>query len=208
MSRTLNSRSPRRVNSFHPQLEVLEDRLAPGTVFGASPLVDPGSLGAARHRQESEIAVLTGLAAGHAQASVRTTSDVISFADGTVKGSSTLIRTDNGISVHLTTSGLQQGAYSVWWVVIEEGAFKVGNATGRVVGPEGTATFAAHLNEGETLVGHPTLSGGSLQDARQAEIRVVIRFHGPADLGRIFEQTHTFEPGVGVDAQRSIHPAP
>jgi len=86
----------------------------------------------------------------------------------------------------------------------------VGRATARVVGPEGTLTVAAHLNEGEFISGHPIFPGGSLQDARHAEIRMVLRYHGPVDPGHLYEQTHTFQPELGpqADVLRTIHPAP
>ncbi|MGH7200728.1 MAG: hypothetical protein ACREJB_09000 [Planctomycetaceae bacterium] len=48
------------------------------------------------------------------------------------------------------------------------------------------------------------------EDARTAEIQMIVRYHGPKNPGRIFEQTHTFQPELGLeaDAQISIHPAP
>jgi hypothetical protein len=49
-----------------------------------------------------------------------------------------------------------------------------------------------------------------LQDALHAEIRLVIRYHGPVIPGHVFEQTHTFQPELGpaADLRITIHPPP
>ncbi|MCI0461474.1 MAG: hypothetical protein L0Z62_31370 [Gemmataceae bacterium] len=204
MSRTrFSSRRPQRGGTFRPQLEALDERFAPGGLLGASPAA-------------SDLA-LAWLQANQQQAATQTTSPVVAIADGSVRGESTLLRTDHGVGIHLNTSGLLPGVYTAWWAVFNtpgQGPPTVGFATSHVVGPSGTASFAAHLNEGETLLGHP-LSGGSLVDARTAEIHLVIRYHGPADPGRLDEQLHSFEPGLDTDAdpntrnvQVTIHPPP
>jgi hypothetical protein len=63
--------------------------------------------------------LLSGLAITHAGAATRTTSDVTFIADPSVAvGTSTLTRTDSGISFTLQTSGLQAGHASRsggWW---------------------------------------------------------------------------------------------
>src|SRR5262245_39267204 len=122
MSRTpFTASRPRRGGTFRPQLEVLEHRLAPGSLSGAmGPSPDP------------DLAFLAGIAAGQSQAPTITTSPVFDFVSlsafaaglppGPVApGSSTLIRTDHGVTLHLSTSGLQPGAYTFWWVVINPG---------------------------------------------------------------------------------------
>ncbi len=157
-----------------------------------------------------------------------TTSDVYLFADPTeVVGSSTIVRNQNGVSLTLNTSGLEPGsAVTVWWAVFNnpddcEGGCNGADlsnpdvnadviyAAGHVVGGNGTANFAAHLNEGD--------SGGSLFpqpspgliDAETAEIHIVVRSHGPAIPGMIPEQIHTLEgdcdPNVCEDLQFAIH---
>jgi hypothetical protein len=186
--------------SFCPQLEALEDRFAPGTLFG-----EPES--------PVNLALLAGIHAGQQEAAMRTTSPVVERANpGVVRGESTLLRTDTGISINLTASGLQQGVYTLWWAVINPGATGpiVGYGTGHVVGPHGTATFAAHLNEGEFISGHPVFPGGTLQDARQAEIRVVIRYHGAVDPGQLQQQLKTYQPELGAqnDLLITIHTPP
>jgi hypothetical protein len=157
--------------------------------------------------------------------SIRTTSDVLSFADFSVKGTSTLIRTDNGASMQLKTTGLERGAYTVWFVAFnnpenctggvcgddeadydpELTGFSMGYLAGGIVGPSGKATFAGHVNEGEALS-----EFGTLADAMTSEIHLVLRYQGEKDPGRIHEQTHTMEPELGLEAdlQFVMHPAP
>jgi hypothetical protein len=162
---------------------------------------------AEHRREEDELARM---------AAIRTTSPVVSFANPSIvlPGSSTLTRTEHGVSIHLETSGLTPGhAYTFWWVVFNPGQTVpvIGRAAGLVVDRSGIADVSAHLNVGQT-VGDPPLMGfeGTLQDARHAEIRLVVRDHGPAIPGHIFEQTHTFQPELGVgppaDIRVTIHP--
>lgn len=155
------------------------------------------------------------------------TSEVISSADGSVVGSSKLVRNKNGVSLTLNTSGLEPGsAVTVWWVVFNNPGACAGDCdgtdlgnpnvagdviygAGHVVGGNGTANFAAHLNEGD--------SGGSLFpqpspgliDAETAEIHIVVRSHGPAIPGMIDEQIHTVNggcpPNVCEDIQFAIY---
>jgi len=136
-----------------------------------------------------------------------TVSDVLSLDpdDPDVKGVSALIRTDEGVAMKLLTTDLAPGAYTVWWVVFNPGVegFSAGFAASHVVGPSGTATFAANLRQGEALS-----LFGSLLDAREAEIHLAVRYHGPVDPLRLDEQLHTFEPATAVNVQFSVHEAP
>src|SRR5262249_40383510 len=189
-----------------PQLEVLEHRLAPGSLHGMAhpPLNDNSDDDRPGQERENDDARM---------AAIRTTSPVLSFADQSVvlPGSSTLTRTAQGVSVHLQTSGLTPGnAYTFWWgIVSSPGAALVGGRiTGMVVGQNGKANVVGHLNVGD-IVGEPPIPGleGTLtmQEALHGRIQVVVRNHGPADPTRLFEQTHTFEPGVAVNVRISIH---
>lgn len=138
-------------------------------------------------------------------------SDVYSFdaGDPDVKGLSALVRTNNGVSMMLTTTDLTPGAYTIWWV-INPGteSFSAGFATSHVVGTSGAATFAANLREGE-----PLSLFGSMEDARLDEIHLLVRYHGPADPSRLKEQLSSFEPelngvpGLG-NVQFSVQVAP
>jgi hypothetical protein len=128
-----------------------------------------------------------------------------------VMGVSTLTRTDNGITMHLTAYDLPAGAYSAWMPIFHPGGMMpvaAGRVGGHVIGAGGTLNIAVHLQEGEIIEGHPVFPAGSVQDARLQDIGMVIRYHGPADPGFIYEQTHTFELGVAVDALFTRHNAP
>lgn len=52
--------------------------------------------------------------------------------------------------------------------------------------------------------------GEVFEDAGTAEILMIVRYHGPVDPHRIYEQTHTLQPELGLEAdvQFSPHPAP
>jgi hypothetical protein len=165
------------------------------------------------------IVLATGAATAFAQVGVGSSS-VFRFADMTeVQGAgSTLIRTDGAVSVVLTTSGLEPLApYTIWWVVFNEPAGCLGPcdeddlfnpdgtmnineaadisilyADGALTDDVGNAAFSAVL-----LVGAPlgqVVYGPGIRDAHDAEIHVVVRSHGPLDLGRAFAQLSTFEP--------------
>ena len=251
MSRTTFSASrPRRGGTYRPQLDHLEDRLAPGSLLGTlqPPGIDPGVAVAQRDHEANQLAFLAGLQVGPAKglnpapapdlpgpgtggggggggggitrggphAPTVTTSPVLNFGDlSLAPGSSTLMRTDNGVTIHLHTSGLAPGAYTFWWVVFNPGSPPVaGRAAGHVVGQSGIVNVSAHLRVGET-VGDPPLplvGVGTLQDARHAAIWLVVRYHGPVDPGHVYEQTHTFQPELGVgppaDVRITMHPAP
>jgi hypothetical protein len=149
------------------------------------------------------------MAAGSSHGAVTTTSPVVDFAtQSIVFGESTLTRTDHGITMHLTATGVPAGVYTAWIPIFNPGETvpaAAGWVAGHVVGRGGHLTFSVHLNEGEFISGHPVFPSGSLQDARHQEIRMVVRYHGPVDPGRLYEQTHTYEPGVATDFLITIH---
>jgi hypothetical protein len=147
-----------------------------------------------------------------ADPATQTTRLVVDFFDPTVVlGVSTLTRTDNGITMHLTAYDLPAGAYSAWLPIFQPGGMMpiaAGRVGGHVIGEGGTLNIAVHLKEGEIIEGHPMFPAGAVQDARLQDIGMVIRYHGPAEPGFIYEQTHTFEPDIAVDALRTRHNAP
>lgn len=120
---------------------------------------------------------------------------------GTVDGASaTLVRRDNGVSYRINTTSLTPGnAYTLWLVVINNPAActapgpctgpeiiqnvngdtdsQVFYGKGHVVGGSGKATFAGSISEGP-LAGW--LPDRSFDDARTAEIHLVLNDHGPA----------------------------
>ena len=152
-----------------------------------------------------------GTARGASSAPTRTTSPVVEFVDRSiVRGESTLTRTDHGVTIHLRASDMPAGAYTFWWVVFNPGATGpiAGWGTGHVLGQGGNLNVATHLREGEMISGVPFLPGGTLHDARRGEIWMVVRYHGPVDPGRVYEQTHTYEPGQATDLLITMHRAP
>jgi hypothetical protein len=148
--------------------------------------------------------------AGSAQGAISTTSPVVDFAThNIVFGESTVMRTDEGVTAHLTASGLAPGAYTFWMKVEAPGVGPVsGRLAGHVVGQDGILNFSAHVSAGEVLSGNPDIPSGPLQDPLHAKITLVVRSHGQADPGRIYEQTHTYEPTRAVNFLISIHAPP
>lgn len=120
---------------------------------------------------------------------------------GTVNGASaSLVRRDNGVSYRINTASLTPGnAYTLWLVVINnpEACTAEGPCTGQeiiqnvngdtdsqvlygkghIAGASGQVTFAGSISEGP-LAGW--LPGRSFEDARSADIHLVINDHGPA----------------------------
>jgi len=156
-------------------------------------------------------AVHSGLA-GDGDGAARTIRPVVLFSDpSVVLGESTLTRTDSGITMQLMVPDLPAGVYTAWMPIFHPGEMVpaiAGWVGGHVIGEGGNLTFSVHLNEGEIIEGHPVFPGGFLQDARHQDIGMVIRYHGPVDPERLYEQTHTFEPGVAIDALRTRHNGP
>jgi hypothetical protein len=159
----------------------------------------------------SSLAAVLALSGSNLAQAQTSHGDVFTFmnADGTpaagdVVGSATLHRSHDGVRLHASTTWLNAGsAYSVWWIIFnnpdacgDDGCTdadfgnpaveaSVLNATGRIAGGDGSATFSAflgvgqiHTNPASGTLRHPF--GPGLQDVRRAEIHVVIRSHGPA----------------------------
>ncbi|HKO86383.1 MAG TPA: hypothetical protein VJ140_17930 [Actinomycetota bacterium] len=129
-------------------------------------------------------------------------------------GTSTLVRTDSGISFSLQTSGLPTGhAVTVWWMVVnpDAAAPSVLYAAGHVIDDSGAAGFGGSLQEGDTdgVVELPGLSLEGLLDATGATVVLVVRDHGPARPDIVQQQIHTFNVcnPTCTDLQMSIHPA-
>ena len=155
------------------------------------------------------VGLLSALASTSASAATRTTSDVTLIADPSViVGTSSLSRTDSGISFTLETSGLQPGhAVTVWWMVVNpDGGVAVLYAAGHVIGDDGTTSFAGYLAVGDStdyVMGDDT----SLEDAPQATVYLVVRDHGPANPKTVNAQIHTFAAcnTSCTDLQMSVH---
>ncbi|MBE0611435.1 MAG: hypothetical protein IH609_18785 [Dehalococcoidia bacterium] len=162
--------------------------------------------------------VAIALAGGH-----RSQSDVYWFSDGSmVDGASAqLVRGPNGVSMRVTTTGLEAGsAYTVWWVVfnhpefcengseglttcgegdlfIEDVEASVLYAAGNVVGASGQASFADGLKVGDLSGCQEPFAGfgicrDGLTDPLGAEIHLVIRSHDEVVPPMMPAMIHTF----------------
>jgi hypothetical protein len=155
------------------------------------------------------VGLLSALASTSASAATRTTSDVTLIADpSVVVGTSTLTRTDSGISFTLETSGLQAGhAVTVWWMVVNpDGGVAVLYAAGHVIDDDSTTSFAGYLAVGDST-GYVMGDDTSLEDALQATVYLVVRDHGPANPKTVNAQIHTFAAcnTSCTDLQMSVH---
>src|SRR6516162_9433590 len=104
-----SSGRPRRRATVRPQLEVLENRLAPGSLHGLGhpPMLDDDDDDRPGHRREVDVLART--------AAVSIPRPVVDFAtQRIVYGESTVTRTDNGVTAHLHATGLAPGVYTFW----------------------------------------------------------------------------------------------
>lgn len=135
-----------------------------------------------------------------------------------VTGSAILVRSEQGVTINVSTSQLEPGyAYSNWWIIFNHpeacedgcGADDLGNpdveasvtyATGRVANADGEAHFSAFLPVGlvrlnRTVEGRERHRlGPGLQNLWGAEIHYIIRSHGPAgpSVATLIEEIGTF----------------
>jgi hypothetical protein len=148
------------------------------------------------------VGLLAAIPLSRAGAATQTTSDVTLITDPPVDppvvvGTSTLTRTESGISFTLQTTGLEPGhAVTVWWMVTNpDGGMAVLYATGRVIGQPGTAQFGGYLQVGDST-GYVMGDDTTLEDALEATVTFVVRDHGPIKPGEI--------PGVIDDQIRTF----
>lgn len=151
-----------------------------------------------------------------------------------VVGSSTLLRSDHGVTVRLATSELEpRHVVTLWWIVANapgecqaglpglsrcgpgdhvagRGEMSVHQATGRIVRRDGTARYSAHLRVGDVsralFEGEPGLT-----DARGAEVILLLKTHGPKIPGLTSEMLHTFAGGCdeeGSETPPGVTPRP
>lgn len=128
-------------------------------------------------------------------ANIFTFADLLVFPNGTPVGSATLFRNNKGIAVSLSTSGLEVGTpVTIWFVVWNnpDGCARtvtpfcndtefgpgqvdfVGAAGNVVVNPDGTFSIGGGLKEGDIS---ESLLGRGLDDAKKAEIHIIVRTH-------------------------------
>jgi hypothetical protein len=142
--------------------------------------------------------------------------DVLGGATPAPVGSSTLVRTDHGLSATLDTTALTAGhVVTLWWVVFNDpaaceagipgvsgcgpedahagrGGVSLMRATGRVIDEHGSADYGAHARVGDTS---RVLVGPGLIDPRAAEVILILKTHGPKLPHRVTDQLHTFAGG-------------
>lgn len=158
------------------------------------------------------VAPAAGAPAGHSTSPVMTIPPPV---PPTVVGTSTVVRTDHGVSATLETSALQPGdVVTLWWVVVNnteacenpfagspcgppdvlnpETQASVLHAAGRIVDEDGTAGYGAHLRVGDTS---RALLGPGLLDPREALVILVLKTHGPKIPELTSEMLSTFAAG-------------
>lgn len=192
------------------------------------------------------LALLAITVSGLAQAQTSKTDVVTFFnADGTpaagdVVGKGKLKRSHEGVNLTVETTNLEPyGAYSIWWVIFNnpgacgddgctDGDFgnpevdaSVLNATGRSADADGNATFSAFLPAGQILTNPASGAvrhafGPGLQNARGAEVHIVVRCHGPTtgnpeQISTLFADCLADDGDGGqvcFDAQAAVFPLP
>jgi len=124
----------------------------------------------------------------------------VTVMDPQERGTSTLIRNAEGITMKLHTTDLAVGAHSIWWVIFnnpnectnnecglsDTGAGGAPNpaeasvmwATGGIVGPDREGHFSASLKVGLDKAPGEVLLGPGLLNPLTAEVHMVVRFHG------------------------------
>ncbi len=142
---------------------------------------------------------------------------------------STIIREPGGVTINVHTD-IEPGTYTVWLVIWNDPSrcINVGPpnclpppaggpdipdslvfGSGQVVPSSEKGHFAAHLAVGDTsrVIGGRERAG--LTNAMGAEIRVVLRSHGPVLADQLESQITTFEGGCDVnpceDLQAGVH---
>lgn len=154
--------------------------------------------------------------------SQRAERESVTFEVGDIEGESTLLRNNNGIQMRLNAGGLEPGdVATVWWVLFEGDEIRSAfYGAGSVVGGSGKANFAAHLPEGRLTV-DPDFEANQLVmgeaedailgDARNEDVMLVLRTHGPRIPGLMSEMLKTHDAGCtsaldGAENRDANHP--
>jgi hypothetical protein len=145
-----------------------------------------------------------------------------------VKGGGILLRSKDAVEARLSTMGLDaKTAYTVWWVIfnkpskcseecgeddfypygIEQAEISVVYANGFVTGANGVANVTAHLNAGKVPAGWGVIfgwkddkkSGLKKGNGNKAELHMVVRTHGLAEVGNVGFRTSNVEDDCDED---------
>lgn len=173
-------------------------------------------------------------AAASSEAATRTTAALRVFPNGAeLPGTTTLTRTDSGISMTMHATDLTaHDAYTVWFVIFNNpeacaapacsvadvfanrGTPSLRIAAGHVVGEGGADNFGGHLSAGNT--GGPACSsnpatlgicGPGLLNPRGAVVHLVLRKHGPAIPELVNEQIGSFGGGCAINTCANVQAA-
>ncbi len=130
------------------------------------------------------------------------------------RGTSTLVRSHDGLQVNIDTTDLPAGAYTIWWFFFNKPALcsdgncgiyndslpppgnvaagtSVAWATGGIVGPDRQGHFSASVGLGVEGTANGVLWGPGLVDPFTTEVHVEVRYHGNAawdDLDLLMQQ--------------------
>lgn len=162
--------------------------------------------------------------------SERSTSPVLTIpppGPPSVVGSSHVVRTDNGVSVRLESSGLEPGHAVTLWIIAANspedceagipglsqcgpadheagrGDISVHQGTGRIARDDGTAAYGAHLRVGDRSQALFEDDPGLL-DPRGAEVLLILKTHGPKIPELTSDMLSTFAGGC---ADQSFPPS-
>lgn len=164
---------------------------------------------------------------GTAQAASLQTTSPIDLATGKPieNGTATLLRNADGVELTIDTQGLEPGAYTVWWDIVNNPSACLGEcdledllnntkielseffATGGIVEEDGRGVFTAKIREGELPTGEDRVNLGSgLIDSFFADIFTFIRFHGAVNPELVEVQTTTFNDGCSIAEGDGLFP--
>ena len=150
------------------------------------------------------------------------------------RGTSTLVRTVDGLSMNIDTTDLPVGAYTAWWIIFNnpEGctpACSMGAdtgkggmpnpaegsilwATGGIVGPDRMGHFSASLRVGLENAPGQVARGPGLIDPMGADVLLALRYHGPtlwsdadALVGQITTSSGSCKEFGCYDPQAALH---
>ena len=139
--------------------------------------------------------------------------------------SSKIVRTDNGVTVSVSTI-VDPGTYTMWWLVWNSPGDCTGNAglqcdpavdppecvlfaAGHVVGNNGTLNYTGHrkIFDNSGAIGPPCPNG--INNPQGAAIHGILRSHGPILPGQVDLQISTVGGGCDVntcaDVQATAH---
>lgn len=146
-------------------------------------------------------------------------------------GTSTLTRTEEGLSYSITASGLEPGTAVTLWLIIfnepehcEDDCFDPDlfnpdtqadvtfGGDGHVIGSSGEATFSGSRDAGDnsgSIMGEWfELPEHGLINPLEAEILFILHNHGPVIEGLEEEMISTFNAGCGPDLMEGAPPVP